>query len=172
MKYTLLALTCLSLNILFGQSSGQYIIPTQGGHTEGNTMALSWTIGDVVTNATVIKNGTLRQGFQQPQISIREIYSTPSEAGNETTSIHPVQSFSATAYPNPVGDEIHLNVENSEKTYLIEVYNHEGKLMSYHTTNSAQEVINVSTLPASQYILRLSIIDSPASKVFQFIKSR
>ncbi|HZV67953.1 MAG TPA: T9SS type A sorting domain-containing protein [Saprospiraceae bacterium] len=170
MKCILTALVCLSAAFLFAQTSDQYIIAAQGGFSEGKAITMSWTIGDLVTEQSVLRDAVVTQGFQQPTIFVKEIKIDPNTIGNVGSETK-AYDFTASVYPNPVSSNINVKVENAEREYFIDVLDQTGRLLSRNKSHNNQEVINLSSLPAAHYELRISLVDSPQSKVFQIIKS-
>lgn len=168
MKYKLTLLLSLPFSMLLAQTSDHHIVTTQGDVSKGETMILSWTIGDLVTEAAAVYQAVITQGFQQPLITVREI------ASDETaTTLKPRSSvaFSAMVYPNPVGADLNIEVENGEEEYSLELYDQAGNLISSNKSSSSREVIHLDDFPAAQYVLRIGLIASEQSKVFQIIKA-
>ncbi|MEP6796069.1 MAG: T9SS type A sorting domain-containing protein [Saprospiraceae bacterium] len=179
MKSILPILLCLPLGSLFSQASDQYIIAAQGGCSEGKSMVLSWTIGDLVTETANLKESTVTQGFQQPIISVKEInVANPVDVSangaktfeNNVAPINP-EAFQAEVYPNPFGTDITIKIENADQEYYMDIIDPAGNLLSRNKSRNPQEVINLLNLPAAQYLLRISSLDAKQSKVFQIIKS-
>ncbi len=171
---------CLPVTFLFSQSSDQYIIAPQGDFSVGHTMSMSWTIGDLVTASAKSDEMILTQGFQQPILSVHEINSVQS---NEISNQSPIvsgrsntppnqEALRINVYPNPAGTDVTLKVENSNKEYSIDIFDQSGTLLSRRKSRSPQEIINLSELPAAQYLLRISLTDSNQSKTFQVVKSK
>ena len=169
MKCILTSLVCLSFSILLAQTSDQYIIATQGGFSEGRSISMSWTIGDLVTEPAILTEAIFTQGFQQPTISVKEI--ADHNTTENVTSTTKAYDFTASVYPNPVGTNVNVTVDNEEKEYFLDVLDQSGRLLSRNKSRNNKEVLNLSALPAAQYVLRISLIDSQQSKVFQIIKS-
>ena len=170
MKCTLSLLLCLPVCILLAQSSDQHIIATQGGFSKGEFMSLSWTIGDFVTGSTVQSDAITTQGFQQPILLIKEVVD-PGQPEDVIIQRNAVD-FSAEVYPNPVGADITITVENSAKEYFLDLFDPAGNLLVRSKSSSPQEIMNLHEFPAANYVLRISMIDSKESKTFQIIKSR
>ncbi|MGB4847107.1 MAG: T9SS type A sorting domain-containing protein [Saprospiraceae bacterium] len=169
MKCILPILLCLPLSALFSQASDQYIITTQGGFTEGKSMSMSWTIGDLVTETANLNGVRVTQGFQQPIISVKEINSDYQTDVN--IDVTDPKTFNAEVYPNPFGTDITIKIENADQEYFMDIIDPAGNLLSRNKSRNHQEVINLVDLPAAQYLLRISSPDARQSKVFQIIKS-
>ena len=168
------------LGTAYSQQSEHYIISTQGSLSKGETMTLSWTIGDLTTEAAVMNETLITQGFQQPVITVREIDSAKPE--NFVSRDQHVQGaaisqrnstdFDATVFPNPFGTDITVKVENDSREYSLDVFDAAGNLISKIKSSNPQEVINLYGLPANQYVLRISLTGTEESKVFQITKAR
>jgi Secretion system C-terminal sorting domain len=169
MKCILPILLCLPVSILFSQASDQYIIATQGGFTEGKSMSMSWTIGDLVTETASMKEAKITQGFQQPFISVKEINSD--NQADVTVDGTNSKKFNAEVYPNPFGTDITIKIDNADQDYYLDIIDAAGNLISRNKSRSPKEVINLFDLPAAQYLLRISTLATQQSKVFQIIKS-
>lgn len=169
MKCILPILLCLPLCALFSQASDQYIIAAQGGCSEGKSMVLSWTIGDLVTETANLKDSRITQGFQQPIITVKEIY-TPDQTEVNTAAII-IKPFNAEVYPNPFGTDITVKIDNTDQEYYMDIIDPAGNLLSRNKSRNPQEVINLFDLPAAQYLLRISSLDDKQSKIFQIIKA-
>lgn len=140
---------------------------------------MSWTIGDLATETGVLEKSIVTQGFQQPTISVREIdpnsldqfnFKDPQPLGPVITT-RSSDDFSAEVFPNPFGTDITIKVENSNQEYCLDIFDPAGNLVSRIRSSSPQEVIRLFDLPASQYVLRVSLVESRQSRVFQIIKS-
>lgn len=167
MRYSLSFLLCLPAYILFAQISGQYVIAPQGGFTQGDDMSISWTLGDLVTETSVLSKSVITQGFQQPDISVRELDEFNPKGENRNDEV----SLQASVFPNPFSGDITVTVENHERDYFIDVMDPAGNLLSRNLSCNPNEVLNLNALPAAQYILRITMADEKESKVFQIIKS-
>ncbi len=180
MKCILPILLCLPVSILFSQASDQYIIATQGGFSEGTSMSMSWTIGDLVTETASMKDASITQGFQQPTITVKEIKDLNANDissngtnpfGSGTSSSNPM-GFKTEVYPNPFGTNITVEIENANQEYYMDILDPAGQLLYRNKSRNPQEVINLFDLPAAQYLLRISSLDAKKSNVFQIIKSK
>jgi len=121
-----------------------------------------------VTEAAAAYQAVLTQGFQQPMITVQEI-----ESDGMATPIKPRSSlsFSAMVYPNPVGADLNIEVENGKEEYYLDLYDQAGTLISSNRSSSSREVIHLDDFPAAQYVLRIGLIASEQSKFFQIIKA-
>ncbi len=76
---------------------------------------------------------------------------------NSNNEINKAESFRV--YPNPAGDEIYISVaeNNTDKSYVLKVFNTEGQLVleKQFDLNLNQETVNVSGLRNGLYLLQL-----------------
>jgi hypothetical protein len=99
------------------------------------------------------------------------IASNPDNLGSAITSRNS-NDFTASVYPNPVGTDVTIQIENSKEEYYVDLFDPAGNLILRNRSSNPTEVIQLSDLPAAQYVLRISLLDSHQTKVFQIIKSR
>lgn len=144
--------------VLCAQSADQYIITSQGGTSAGETMEISWTIGDVITMTTQSAHGLVTQGFQQPELAVKEM--TPSGEA----------SFEAKVYPNPFSEELTLEVDNRGSTYRVEMIDMSGVMLWMKLSSNPVEVFSVGELPAGQYILRVTTTERFNPRVFEITR--
>ena len=179
MKKKLTFLFCLPFSILFAQSPNHHIVAPQGGTSKGETIVVTWTLGDLVTQEAELADARITQGFQQPTLTVRELDASTHEvfvpkdqkpeAGITSRSS---TDFSAQVYPNPVGADLTVKVDNSRKEYYLDIFDQAGTLISRNNSANPQEVLNLSQLPAAQYMLKISLIGSNETKTFQIIKTQ
>jgi hypothetical protein len=167
------ALLSLPLSFLHAQTTDNYIITSQGGFSEGKNLSMSWTIGDLATEAFTVDATVITQGFQQPILTIHEINPEVllSTGQGPTISQRSTTDWNARVYPNPVSAYINVTVQNLNQEYYLEIFDAKGNMISSQKSMDAEEEINLSQFPADQYLLRIRTIDSKQSKVFQIIKS-
>lgn len=137
-------------------------------------MTLTWTIGDLVTETGKVAQGSITQGFQQPVITVRQLDDSKQTHLNPSENIvaqRESKEFTATVFPNPVGSNITVQIENANGEYFLDLYDTSGNLLLRGRSNNPLETIDLSSIPASQYILRISMIESQQSKAFSIIKS-
>ncbi len=159
MKFLLSFVLYIPACILFSQASDQHIIAPQGGYTRSETFTVSWTIGDLVTETIIQDQAILTQGFQQPVILVQEV---ASDIQNELV---------AKVFPNPFGNEINISILNGEKEYYVDLFDPAGNRLSRIQSKKSEEIIQLEDLPAAQYLLRISLIESESTKVFKITKS-
>lgn len=174
MKAILLPAFTFIFAVLQAQSDNQHIITPNGSEQKGESLYLTWTLGDLVTEAQVTTTGMVTQGFQQPTLQVYPF--TEGDEGKEITQDPQItvraSSLDVAVYPNPFNEEITVNVNNEEKEYYIDLLDATGRLISRNKVSSPQETLNLSKLPSAEYLLRVSLVASDESRIFQLIKSR
>ena len=141
-------------------------------------MSVSWSIGDLVTEAVILDESMVTQGIHQPVILVRDIKpSAPTDlhtvdSHQETIPVREKGDFTATVYPNPFGSNITVEVQNAPGDYYLQIFDQQGTLLSSDRSNQIRQVMQLQDLPPAQYVLQITMIDSPQTKAFQIIKSQ
>lgn len=187
MKRLLPVVLCLPFYGITAQTTDHYIISSQGNETKGQTMSLTWTIGDLATETTGHEAALMTQGFQQPTLFVKELdpasqshpfFDVAGQPVNELPQdrVPGAQASNSTikanVYPNPFSNDITVEVGNIAQAYYLDIFDPQGNLISRRTSGNAKEIIQLENLPAAQYILRISTKDALQSKVFQIVKSK
>ena len=141
------------LFIIFSCSLGAYsqsitpsVIATAGTSTKTDSVHLTYTIGEVIV-PTFTNGNTLTQGFNQPaKITIDAI-----------DNIEPTR-FTLNAFPNPTTDVLNIAIKKSNinDIFDFQIFDINGKYINLPIeTANENTVINTSSLPAGQYIVRV-----------------
>lgn len=136
--YRLWSQTTLGRQVL--ASAGETTITPQG--------AVSWTAGETIVGPAAGGSLSLNQGFQQPGL---QIVST-GDAGSQG-------EFALRVFPNPTSEILHVErLEASNTVWIIRVFSVAGPQVHLNNDRFAGEdklfSINLSALPAGQYILQ------------------
>jgi hypothetical protein len=157
MKRTLLLL--LFLFFLLG-SKAQEVVSSAGETNVINSVTLSWTLGELVTETGFRAEGesSLTQGFQQGRLSVTAIHETET---NRTQF---------TVLPNPTSDFINLAVKEFEglEYQLFDLY---SKLLVKEKLQDMNTKIDLTAYPAGSYLL-LIIKNNQKSESYQIIKTK
>lgn len=124
-----------------GKAAAQSVLATAGG----SNGTITWTLGEVFTES-VMRSNVVRfsQGFNQPiAISTSGILNIKGD------------NLTFTAGPNPVADELYLNIaEGGASTWSL--YDMQGRLLdSGRLSDSRQAVIGFSDKKAGEYVLKI-----------------
>jgi hypothetical protein len=157
MEKTLLLL--LFMFLLLG-SKAQEVVSSAGETNVVNSVTLSWTLGELVTETGFRAEGesSLTQGFQQGRLSVTAIHETEN---NHT-------QFSV--LPNPTSDFINLAVEDFSglEFQLFDLY---SKLLIKEKLQDKDTKIDLTSYPAGSYLL-LIIKNNQKSESYQIIKTK
>ena len=139
--------------------SAQEAMPATGGEASGSGGSASYTAGQVVYTTNADTSGSVIQGVQVAY----EIFTI---GVNETTL-----DISLMVFPNPTANKLILQVYNfSDESLQYQVYDIQGKLLFARQVNSAQTVIDFSSLPSATYFMHVRHHDKLA-QTFKIIKT-
>ena len=150
--------TLLLLLLLGGVSYAQEVVSTAGGHDVGSAVQVSWTIGEPVIETGLNGQYYLTQGMHQGDM----IISTIAEIQD--------LGFNIDAYPNPVINELKLNIDKFDLKGLNYVLFYEnGQLLDKGEVMQNVTTIQMAKYKPSTYILRIKSGDYEL-KSFKIIK--
>lgn len=129
---------------LLGQHIDRQVLPVQGGFEHGETMSVSWTLGEIITETVYTKDIAITQGFQQPDFTIELI----DQAQGEKLPIK--------IYPNPTQGRLTLQLESPIDRYLMEIVDLQGRIIQRSWHQNMKTEIDLTPLPSGQYVIRVS----------------
>ena len=144
MKKTITSLLFMSVAIILNAQSIQNdVISSAGASSSSAGMKIDYTIGEPIIETAVATNVNLTQGFHQPSLTITSI-----EEPDALTDIN--------CYPNPVNDELIIDVSSQYTEALIYmIYDLNGKILSSETLNSGTNTINMQSYAVGNYLLQI-----------------
>ena len=145
------------LNMAYSQSIAPEILAVSGDYFTGTNATLSWTIGESVTETFSSANAILTQGFHQTSLTVTGIKDID-------------KNFSVSVYPNPVMNQLTVELEKVKRNYSIEITDLNGKLISVQKINSTHSTIDVITYSAGVYFLNLKNENNQLIKTFKIQK--
>lgn len=152
---------------LLAISSGIYAqdsFNSSGGVTNGTGGSVSYSVGQIFYTTSQDESGSVYQGVQQPI----EIYIVTDI--DNASDIH----LSLDVYPNPTTDVLCLDVENENfKSLSYQLYDMSGKIIIQNNIKSTSSRIDVQSIEASTYFLR--IVNNETNKevkTFKIIKTQ
>jgi hypothetical protein len=159
MKFFVLYFSALIISFsAFSQSVDMDVIATSGANGSSPTHQLSWTIGEPIIETLTQSSNILTQGFHQTNLVVTDI--------TEQTTLN----LELVIYPNPVVNQLNLNIENPENLPLNYVlYDEVGRVLSQDRIYSNQSSISMENLSRANYLLAIYSGDSKV-KVFKVIK--
>jgi hypothetical protein len=136
----LLLLSCFAAGTVYAQES----INAAGGNANGSGGSVSYSIGQVAYTTVSSSNGSVAQGVQHAfdiiAVTIRE-----NQAG-----------MTLTAFPNPVSDDLVLQINNQESlSFMFQVADAKGKILRNGQITSVQTHISMSDLPVATYFIHI-----------------
>jgi type IX secretion system substrate protein len=156
-KFTLLIFSLMPA-LLFSQVSlERQVIGSAGGENSSGNLSVSYTVGEAMIETIASGTLILTQGFQQPDekpvgISIPEI------------------NVEISAYPNPTGDVVILEIQTVEDIDLmLEVRDILGRKVLMDgkkliISGLLREEIDFSPLPSGNYFIVLRTLDNSIVK--------
>ena len=132
-----------------------------GGNALGRSGgSVSYSVGQLFYTTNISVNVTVTQGVQQPcKISILP-------QSEDSSLINIVCSV----YPNPVTNNVTLNIENYKDTGLFyQLYNSNGQQIEGESISASQVSISMAWLVAELYFLKI-MIRGQEIKTFKIIK--
>lgn len=161
LKSILLFVFCLPF-IGNAQSVTPEVIATAGDHYQVGNVALSWTIGEPMTETFAAGPTVITQGFHQPDyrpVGIDE-------------NVDPLADF--TVFPNPAGDEINISWENLQgiSEFDVLIIDMAGKtvLQSKVSTASGNTKLDIKDIAAGQYGMQFRNHGTSISKGYRIQK--
>jgi hypothetical protein len=153
-RLTLVFLFVFGLNVLHAQE----VVSTAGDHNIGSAVQISWTIGEPVIETGLNGLHYLTQGMHQGDMTVTAISSI---AG---------LGFEIKAYPNPVVNQLKLNVNTSNLEGInYALYNETGQLLVEGKVESELTTIPMEKYSPSSFLLRVRSEENEL-KLFKIIK--
>jgi hypothetical protein len=160
MKKTLLFLVFLLAGLLsHGQSNIQQVVAPAGGNGLNDDMQIGWTLGETVIATVTDDNINLTQGFQQPNLVVTALKKQDT------------LPFTVDAYPNPTGNMLMIQIENTETgDFQYVLYNMNGKVLERQKITATITTIGMNNHPAGMYLLKITQHDLEIM-MFEIIKN-
>ena len=134
-------------------------ISSGGGTTTAGTTRIIYTVGEVAVNETTQGTVHISEGFINPEFA------------NETgLSDYRQNELNVSVFPNPAKDFVNVKFPDA-KSYEIDLYSADGKIISTYTTNSTIEQIPVNNLSSGEYLMIVKNTSEKTFKTFNLIKN-
>jgi hypothetical protein len=148
---------------MMAQSASPEIIGSAGDHSISSSGAVSWTIGEPVTDSYYGTNNIITKGFHQPKII--SVISVPDI--NLEQSVY--------LYPNPVINNLTLDFTKMQAgKYDIDIYDVAGQIVKNLIVTigneEQQENIDLTELTDGLYFIRIINEIAEKNKIFRIIK--
>jgi len=88
-------------------------------------------------------------------VDVEGCASVPSDPINVViTDVAQVEDFTFSHYPNPVTDELHINIPNNQGS-KVSIVGTDGRIMKEVDTSSEEVMITVKDYPQGMYVVRI-----------------
>ena len=156
---TILTILCVFTTCFFSaQSIDRQILASAGNTFETSSNKLTFTIGEpiigVISNTVTISQGFLATASSGVTLSEEDV--TLKEA--------------IKLYPNPVTENLSINLKNTSGTVILNIYSISGKLVLKASLNGSKNLLNLSHLSNGTYLVNLEFTDYKNTKTFKIIK--
>jgi hypothetical protein len=141
------AITTLFTNNLKAQSAPQSAISTAGTFTTFANGSITWTLGEVMTETYAPTGNFFTQGFNQPDTMYLTIIN---ESAPQTIAV----------YPNPVVEDLTIDLSKLKGSYSIEIFNMQGQLIRKESITSGLRPIILSFREFSTGVYILHVINN------------
>ena len=157
MKHLLYLLLCLMLlsSGLNAQSISRSVISTAGESSQGKSITLDWTLGEMATSTLTHDAGLLTEGFQQPSIQVELIAPAelPVPVHGETAHF---EALEINAYPNPVSYSLWVETNSSlSENGILQLVDAQGSihLQQELSLDQSKSELDMATLASGSYYL-------------------
>ena len=129
------------------QSSPQTVIGSAGTFTSFTGGSIAWTIGEVITETYSPSGYFFTQGFHQPDTAY-------------LTLVPDLSSQNISIYPNPVVNNLMIDLSLTNGFYKIELFDMQGKLVRKEGTLMHQKQLVIPFYELANGIYLLNIINA------------
>lgn len=137
----------------------QSAVMTTGANAMGSNGTVSYSVGQ----AAYLVKGTNREISE----GVQQVYEITTLATNETSSSTEKDIL---IYPNPFKDYLYLDfTTNSFRSSDYQLFDAQGKLIKADKITQSKSELNLSSLPAAMYIIRINQ-EGKNIKTFKIIK--
>jgi hypothetical protein len=153
-------LICLNIMMVcLLNAYSQQVLSSAGTTFSGNSVELSWTLGETIIETYNGTSATLTQGFIQGKLSI--------------TSIESENSFliSANVFPNPAYDKLKIEFnEFKEEKYFFELTDLKGSIVYNGIITSNPQIIDMNYVKRGVFMLKVGDPLKEQWQTFKIIK--
>ena len=164
--FILLTMTVFTALPVYAQSISQEVIAPAGDEYTTNHLKIQWTIGEIAIEDHTNQDIRFTEGFHQPWIQVEEIQTF-------TRDLESNRKISLTIYPNPLLAEIYISLKEITKEELsIQLMDNNGTLLTTQAlpSGSASGTMDMSSLPAGIYYVRINTMDQKEIAVHKLTK--
>ncbi|MAT54283.1 MAG: hypothetical protein CMN32_07350 [Saprospirales bacterium] len=157
----LLFLSLFCANWLAGQSLSPQVVATAGDHSySADSVQVSWTIGELVTETLGQDSTILTQGFHQTYLTVTAVEDLASDIRVEV-------------FPNPTAGQVNVHFQDVTVPLHMTLSDESGRTLMKQKA-SIQEVsnqFNLARLADGVYYLYISTGDRQTIKTFKIVKT-
>ena len=132
----------VGISSTYSQSLSPQVIASSGNSFSNASARIEFTVGEVATSTLTAGSNTLTQGFQQPEVEIFSLENYHSD-------------YSFTLYPNPTEQFVTV-VSTKEEDMQVHIFDLNGKAISVSSVFQQKITIDMQTLSAGSYIMRIT----------------
>ena len=145
--------------VFVAQSIERDVVGTAGADQTNNQVSISYTLGEPATEYLAGSNASASSGYQQPIL-------------NGIGLIEQLSNIQVDVYPNPFQEELVIdNLPNTQAGLVI--YSMDGKQTLSLSSNMLEKLnIDVRSLPAGNYLLRITLANSHQPLDFKLQKTK
>lgn len=161
------------------QTIKRSVIGAAGNTSAAGSVIIRSTVGETFTNKLSTANYSVRQGFQQGNISIARIANdeTGSEVFEEETSAARTESlvnainFTVDVYPNPATDYVNIRMnEMPLSKCVIYLSDATGRMVEMIDVVSSETRLEFTNLAQGRYFLSVKSQDGNVNESFKVVK--
>ena len=143
MKYIYLLMLLIVSVTSNAQTIEREVVSSNGNFYSNSAGQLSTTLGEPVIST--VNNGTneLTQGFQQTKITVTGIEDYQTE-------------FNMNVYPNPVSEQVTIEIKEIKEAISFSIYTTEGKLIMTSKLTELQTKLNIEGFAKGNYFLNIT----------------
>lgn len=158
MKTLIILLSIIFPAVIFAQNT-QEIVSSGGDYGNGTNTSISYSIGEIETETS--PDGSLTQGFQQPNITVTEVVEAP------------FKEMLVTVFPNPSVDFVNVQMSNSESDIILELLDSKGTMIEIQLIPQGRELTQfyLGDLASGTYYLKTTSKNKKYFKSFRIEKT-
>lgn len=170
-----IAITVCTAQLVNAQTIQRSVIGSAGNTTTTGTIVLSSTVGETFTSKLTSANGSIKQGFQQGNISIARIANTELPATileSKTLATEKMETeLTLNIFPNPTTDFVNITTETDEQINLT-VIDAQGKIIKQLQHSSNQTQIDFTNFNAGTYFIVALSENGNSRNTYKVIKQQ
>lgn len=146
---------------VYSQNISPEILSTAGNSFAGSSVHLDWTLGEVATTTLQESDLQITQGFHQPTYMVTSINDIPLDIGQ------------ISLYPVPTSSNINMELTfQQERVIHFHLLDMKGQKIWSKEAQGQQikEKFTLSHVPNGNYLMKISIDNTPYSQTFKIIK--